>query len=70
MIFPLASTYKKPENVLLSGPDHNTATLKLADFGQSKVLSTQGKATVSSPGLTGGVGELSLFREDRERSAL
>jgi serine/threonine protein kinase len=54
----------KPENVLLSSADHKTSTLKLADFGQGKVLS-MGKSTTAESGLTGGVGtvryEISLL---------
>ena len=47
--------------MLLSSLDHKTATLKLADFGQSKVLSND-MAKVDGPGLTGGIGELSSWR--------
>ena len=47
--------------MLLSSVDHKTATLKLADFGQSKVLSND-MANVDGPGLTGGIGELSPWR--------
>jgi len=45
----------KPENVLLSSADHKTATLKLADFGQSKMLSAAESADTES-GMTGGMG--------------
>lgn len=46
---------EQPENVLLSNTDVTSATLKIADFGQSKVLSKDGSA-VTDAGVTGGVG--------------
>jgi serine/threonine protein kinase len=44
----------KPENILLSNPDVRVATMKLADFGMSKI--STGTAEEPSTMLTGGIG--------------